>query len=178
MGYPIHGTGMVQKFSIELDSIKLLERYLRLAMTTALDSIEEVGVKIIDRKYEHFQFSLPPVVYDQNKYFPVILIGGWFARKKGEKFCFKTCLDRPRDWRVFRSKGKTSAMETAIQYIKKNLKKHGKEWIEQFKEKFGEGYYDGFHRSDGTVGFGYELQSCCCFPEELAISIVHMYYGK
>ena len=166
---------MVQRFVVEVDSAKLLEQYLRLAMTTALNSQEELAVKVVDRNEKHLGLHLPPVLMEQDKHFPVIFIGGWYSPKEGEKNSY---FGGYGPWTTFRFDGTTSAVDAAVQHIKELFEKHGKSWGTQFKQKFGDGYDDCFNHFDGSVELGYELRACGCFPEWLAISIVHMYYGK
>ena len=166
---------MVQRFVVEVDSAKLLEQYLRLAMTTALNSQEELAVKVVDRNEKHLGLHLPPVLMEQDKHFPVIFIGGWYSPKEGEKNSY---FGGYGPWTTFRFDGTTSAVDAAVQHIKELFENHGKSWGTQFKQKFGDGYDDCFNHFDGSVELGYELRACGCFPEWLAISIVHMYYGK
>lgn len=166
---------MVQRFVVEVDSLELLEKYLRLAITTALESHEELAVKVVDRDEKYLGLHLPPVLSDQKKHFPIIFIGGWYLPEEGKENSY---FGGYPSWKTFRFDGSTSAVDAAIQYIEGLLQEHGKTWGAEFKEKFGDGYDDCFNRYDGSVELGYELRSCGCFPEWLAISIVHMYYGK
>ena len=165
---------MVQRFVVEVDSMALLEKYLKLAMNTALDSEEEIAVKVVNRKEEYLDLHLPSVL-DEDKNFPVIFIGGWYFPEKGKKNSYFNGYGL---WETFNSDGKTSAVNVAVKHIKKLLNKNEEQWFTEFKKKFGDGYNDCFNHFDGSVDFGFELQSCGCFPEWLAISIVHMYYGK
>lgn len=162
---------MVQKFVVEVNSAKLLEQYLRFAITTALKSHEEVAVKVINRKKKHLNLHLPSTLMDQTKHFPVIFIDGWYSPKKGAQNSY---FNGYGPWTTFRSVGTTSAVDAAIQHIKELFEKHGKVWEAQFKKRFD----NGFTPFDGSIGLGYELRACGCFPEQLAISIVNMYYGK
>lgn len=162
----------IQKFVVEVDSVMILEQYLRLAMTTVLKSHEELAVKVVNSNKKHL--GLPPALMDQDKHFPVIFIGGWYSPKEGEKNSY---FDGYGPWKTFRFDGTTNAIDAAVQHIKELFKRHGKAWGAQFKQKFGDGYNDGFNCFDGSVGLGYELRACGCFPERLAIFIVHMYYG-
>lgn len=164
---------MVQKFVVEVDSVKLLKQYLRLAMATVLTSHEEVTV--VDRSEKHHGLYLPSVLMDETKHFPVILIDGWYLPKEGEKNSY---FGGREPWTTFRSAVATSSIDCAIEHIHELLEKQGETWRAQFEKRFGDGHHSGFNHFDGDVGLGYELRECGCFPKRLAISIVHMYYGK
>ncbi len=164
---------MVQRFVVEVDSMALLQKYLRLSMQTALQP-EEVAVKVVDRSEKYLDLHLPSVL-DENKNFPVIFIGGWYLPEKGKQ---NTYFNGYGPWETFHSEGKKSAVDVAIKHVKTLLEKNGEQWFKEFKKKLGDGYNGGFNHFDGSIGFGFELRACGCFPEWLAISIVHMYYGK
>ncbi len=164
---------MVQRFVVEVDSMELLEKYLKLAMTTALVP-EEIAVKVLDRNEKHLDLHLPSVL-DKDKNFSVILISGWHLPAEGKDNTYFNGYD---PWDIFRQKGNTSAVEMAIKHIKNLLERNGEQWFKEFKNKFGDGFDGHFNHFDGSVGFGFELRACGCFPEQLAISVVHMYYGK
>ncbi|MBU2109529.1 hypothetical protein KKB71_01035 [Patescibacteria group bacterium] len=166
---------MVQRLVVEVDSIKLLEEYLRLVMATALNSNEELAVKIVDRKEKNLILYLPPPLSNQEKHFPIILVGGWYISEEGKENSY---FNGYRPWETFKSEEETSAVDTAIRHIKNLIKEYWTEWSAEFKKKFGDGYNAFFNIYDGSVGLGYELRTCNCFPEQLAISIVHMYYGE
>ncbi len=170
---------MVQRFVVEVDSTKLLEQYLPLAMTTALNSDEELAVKVVDRNEKHLDLHLPSVFMNQSKHFPVVLIGGWYLPKAssggGEPNSY---FNGYGPWTTFRFDGTTSAVDAAVQHIKDLFKRYGDTWGTEFRKKFGDGYNDCFNHYDGSVGTGYELRACGCFPEWLAISLIHIYYGK
>ena len=72
----------VQKFLVQIDSLNLLKQYLKIAITTVLDSNEELAVKIVNRKVRRLSLHLPPVLFDQKKHFPVIFISGQDLPKK------------------------------------------------------------------------------------------------
>lgn len=165
----------VQKFLAEVDSVELLESYLRFAMITVLDSFEELAVKVVDREKEYLSLYLPSVLMDQKKHFPVILIEGWFFPKKGEKNSYFSGYE---PWKTFHFDGITPTVDVAIRYIKELLEEQKNAWETQFMKELGDGYTSGFNGSDGFVGLGYELRACGCFPEKLAVSLIHMYYGK
>ena len=166
---------LLQGLDVEIDSKKLLGQYLRLAIATALEAHEEIAVKTIDREEKELP-NLPGIFYGKKKEFAVILIGGWFITKDGKE---KSYFDGYKPWVTFHSKGHAgTATDLAIEYINEALKKNQKVWEGQFLKKCGSGYNSGFNQSDGHVGVGYKLQSCNCFPEQLAISLVHIYYGK
>lgn len=160
---------MVQKFIVEVDSKELLEQYLRLAIKTVLIPHDELAVKVV-----HIKDYLPSVLMDQYTRFPIIFISGWCLPENGENSYFNGYGP----WRTFRFDETTNAVESAIQYVKELLEKQGKTWATSFFHKFGDGHTDWFDENDGTVGFGYELRACGGLPEWLAISIIHVYYGK
>jgi len=157
----------VQRFVVVVDSYKLLEEYLRIAMATVLSPHEEIVLKTIDRDKANFSSGLPSDVSDRNKNFPVILIGGSYLPKgneEGSKF------HDHGPWETFRP--------TAIARIMEIVKANGEAWQRRFLKERGDGYNEFFLPCDGSIGTGYELRSCNCFPEALAISIVHITYGK
>lgn len=163
---------MVQYLSVEIDTVGLLEQYLKLAISTALESQQELAVKIVDLKEEYLNPKLPSAVCTYN-HFPVILISGWYANgnDKGEHSYFNGY----KPWKTFKGQFATNY---AIDYVKVLLDKNDFVWKHEFIKKFGDGYNDDFNHCDGSVGVGYELKSCACFPEVLAISLKHIYYGK
>jgi hypothetical protein len=166
---------MVQRLIVEVDSTKLLEQYLRVALTTVLNSREELAVKALDRSVEHFSLHLPTTLSDQNKHFPVILIGGWYSPEEGKKNSY---FNGYGPWTTFSFDGKKSAVDGSIEQVLGLIKVFGNSWAAEFTKKFGSGYNAGFNEYDGSVGIGYELRSCGSFPEVLALSLRHMYYGK
>jgi len=157
---------MVQQAEVEVDSIKLLRKYLRLIMTTALTTQEEIAVKI--RSKSDFDF-------DSDSSFPVILISGhWLPKEGKESYHFGGYGP----FEVFHADGKKTAVTSAIQYILKLIKEHEEKWIAEFEGKCGDGYYSGFIPDDGTIDPGYRVSTCHSFPEKIAISLTHIYYGK
>lgn len=165
----------VQKFLVQVDSLKLLEQYLKVAITTVLDSNEELAVKVVNRKEKYLSLHIPPAVSDQKKSFPVIFISGWYLPKNENENSY---FNRYPSWQTFRSGEIFSAIDSTTDCIVGLLIAHGERWGKEFKKKFGDGYNSGFNRYDGSIGLGYEIRCCDCFPEWLAISITHMYYGK
>jgi hypothetical protein len=139
----------LQKFIVEVDSIKLLKQYLDLALVTTLDSYAEIAVKVVDRKDKYISLSLPPVIMDQDKHFPVILIGGWHLPDSGKENSY---FAGRKPWTVFRSREKMDTVSATIHHIEKLFQRHGKAGETQFTQKFGEGYNDCFNRSDGHTG--------------------------
>lgn len=159
----------VQEFIAEVNSIGLLMQYLKIAIATVLEAHEELAVKIVDRNDERFPLYLPSTVCNQDKNFPVILIGGWFTPKGDTPNSYFNGYQK---WETFRT------IDKAIAYIIAQLALNEAIWQNEFKEKFGDGYNSMFMRHDGTVEIGYKVQSCHSFPEYLAISLVHFYYGR
>jgi len=158
----------IQNFIAEIDETEELNDYLRLAIATVFDSCEEIAVKVLDRRLKYLGLHIPPLV-NQEEHFPVIFIEGWFKPKEGEVNSFFNGYPR---WKTF------NTPEAAIEHIQNLLKKGWRRWARQFRKQFGDGYNDGFNKYDGHVGLGYGLKSCHCFPEVLAVSIIHFYYGK
>ena len=166
----------VQRLVVEVDSWGLLERYLQLAMITALQSHAEIAVKIVDRDEEDFALHLPASIRNQDKHFPVILVSGWYQHGKKANSHF----DDHGTWKTFGfdESTKTNSVTAAIQYIKDLFSKNGKDWRTQFRKKFGNGHSNSFNEDDGSVGLGCELRVCESHPRQVAISIVHIYYEK
>ena len=158
----------IQEFLVELDTFNLLERYLKLAIPTVLESTEELAVKIVNRREKYLSLHLP-AIFDQKKHFPVIFISGWLAPKDGKPNRYFNGYPK---WETFKT------VEDTIEYVERILKQRRKSWSYQFEKKFGDGYNDGFNRFDGSIGVGLRLQSCRSSPEWLAISLIHFYYGK
>lgn len=169
-------TDFVQKFVVEVDAVELLAKYLSLAIETVLTSDEEVVVKVINRNKKNFELGLSSAVSDEEKQYPVILISGWYAPKAGDDEV--SYFDGYGPWSTFRCNGSVKAADAAIEHVLGIMKKKWDVWGKKYVEKFGDGYNDNFTEMDGAVDLGIELRSCNCFPEELAISIVHIYYGK
>lgn len=162
---------MVQNFVVEVNSIPLLERYLEIAMRTVLESREEFAVKIIDYSLKNFTLCLPPVVSNLEKSFPVMLISGWYLPEGKENSYFSGY----RPWKIFHDEVKV------IQHVRDFFAQGGydlKNLATQFMKRLGDGYSHCFNQNDGTVKVGCKLQSCFSFPQVLAISLVHIYYGK
>lgn len=158
---------LVQNLVVEVDPLRLLKDYLLLVMATALQSREELAVKVVDRT--ETDLHLPQAIDDQAKHFPVILISGQRRPEEGKANSY------------FGGWGTWTTLDTvdaAIRHIEGLLLEYGVSWRSQFTKKLGDGYGPDFNEMDGTVGFGFELRTCRSFPEILAISIVHIYYGK
>lgn len=130
---------MVQRFVVEVDSANFLKQYLRLAITTTLNSYEELAVKVVDCNEKDLILHLPSDLMDQDKHFPVIFIGGWYLPKEGEKNSY---FNGYGSWTMFHSDRTTNAVDAAIGYIEELFEKQGKTWNAQFKQKFGDGYDD------------------------------------
>lgn len=162
---------MVQDFSVVVDSIHLLEKYLRISIKTSLSSYQEIAVKLVDRSKEDYFVGLPSNLYSPDKYFPVILISGWYNTGEKENSYFLGC----KPWLTFNGE---DSIDLAIDKIDEILKKHMLEWSNDFIKKMGNGYSRAFNNFDGDIEVGYELKKCHCFPEQLAISMKHVYYGK
>ncbi|MFA6474428.1 MAG: hypothetical protein WCV85_06155 [Patescibacteria group bacterium] len=163
---PIH---KVQEFLVEVDSPALLKQYLTVAMPTVLDATQELAVKMLDRTSSDFSLHLPPVFKDQSASYPVLFIGGWHAPEPGRPNSY---FNGYGPWKTFQS------VDAAIDHVQKVIKKSACAWGSAFLAQCGDGYNAGFNTMDGTVRIGFQIRSCRSFPEYLAISLVHMYYGK
>lgn len=166
----------VQRLVVEVDSHELLKEYLRIAMTTVLTATEEIALKTIDRDMPNFSSGLPSVFYDQSKSFPVILVGGLYLPKDGK---VNSYFNGYGPWETFQF-GQTipGRVDAAIARIMEIVKANDEAWAKRFLKERGDGYNEFFLPCDGTIETGYELRSCNCFSEVLAISIVHIHYGN
>ena len=112
---------------------------------------------------------------EDSKHYPVIFISGWYPPMDGKPYSY---FNGYPSWKTFRSDRAQTSIHTAINYIKWLVDEHGERWHKEFRNKFGNGYNDWFSKMDGSVSLGYELMTCGCFPQWIAICIKHMYYGK
>lgn len=161
----------VQSFCSRMDvSKKLLKEHLRLAIDTALMSSQEVAVKVVNYKDKHYSLCLPPRVYSRVDALPVILISGQYVSCR-DNYKPRSYFEGHRPWRTFTSSKTHSARAKAIRYVLKLLKDNGPEWGVLAKEKFRDNFGKGF-------SFGYEITTCDCFPQQIAISIILLYQGK
>ena len=83
---------LVQSLNVEVDSIKLLKQYLELALSTVLNSNEEIAVKVIDHNDDYKRLYYPSVIYGKTDILPVLLIEGWYKSKDNERKSFFNCL--------------------------------------------------------------------------------------
>lgn len=159
---------LVQRFVVEVDSLSLLEKFLMVAVDTIFESKDQIIVNLPGRKNME---KLPSPVNDPQKNFPIFLIGGWDTKEKiadsryitgGDRFNKKTPYD----------------IKQYLNYVKNNISTYGSEWRREFIKTIGDGYDDSFNHYDGRVVTGYEIRSCGIFPEVLAVSLTHIYYGK
>lgn len=165
----------IQRFLVEVNnSWELIELYLRMAMETVLCSTEEIAIKAVSQFDKDYSLYLPGTI-DREKDFPVILLGGFYAPEEGRENSF---FNGYKPWDIFRSSGTIKSVDIAIQHIKNILNEKGEEWSTLFRSKFGHGYNAGFNHMDGTVELGFQIRSLNCFPEQLAISLMHIYIGK
>ncbi|MFC1663801.1 hypothetical protein ACFL0A_01620 [Patescibacteria group bacterium] len=159
---------LVQTFEVEIDSIKLLKEYLKIAMKTVFNSNEEIAIKILDEELSNHHFYIP-LVLNKDKSFHLILLSGRYKPEKGKSNSY---FDGYPGWITFEDpKG-------VIQYVEGLFQENEKRWVEQFYRTFGNGYSKNFTDWDGTARYGWKIRSCRCFPEILAISMVHIYYYK
>lgn len=165
----------IQRFLVEVNnSWELIELYLRMAMETVLSSTEEIAVKAVNQFDENYSLYLPGTI-DREKDFPILLLEGFYTPEKGRE---KSFFNGYKPWDIFRTSGTIKSVDIAIQHVKNILNEKGEEWSILFKNKFGHGYDDCFNQDDGVVELGFQIRSLHCFPEQLAISLVHIYIGK
>lgn len=161
---------LVQQFSVEVDSIEFLKKYLELSVSTVLDSTEEIAVKIIDysNKYEYY----PSAIYGDKNILPVLLIGGWY---KSDNDKVNSFFNGYKPWRLFNDK---NTINDSIDYVMEVLNNNHDNLNSKFSKDCGDGYNDFFNRYDGSTDIGYRLMSNNTFPNSLSISLTHIYYGK
>lgn len=157
---------LVQNFDVEVDSRELLKKYLSLAMETILESNQEITVKVVDRQDTT---GLLPLL-NTSKKLPLFLIGGWYADTEGNHYVS--------GGQKLKAVGEKSSIEVAIDFMIDAIKIDGKKLGKEFIEKCGDGYDASFNEYDGTVEIGYRIMSLNTFPAVLAVSLVHIYYGK
>lgn len=162
---------VVQKLLLEFDALTTMEAFLPIVIKSTL-CVEEIAVKVVD--CEKANLELPPVLLSTRNSLPVILISGWYLPRAAENHYF----DGYKPWNTFQHDGKKSATDHALTHVLGLLEENFGAWSKTFSEKFGNGYHSAFLPSDGLVQVGFKLQNCGCFPEQLAISLVHIYYGK
>lgn len=166
---------LIQRFLVEVNnSWELIELYLRMAMETVLTSTEEIAIKAVNPMDKNYSLYLPGTI-DREKDFPVLLLEGFYTTEKGKERSF---FNGYKPWDIFRSSGTIKSVDIAVQHIKNILNEQGEDWSTLFRNKFGHGYKAGFNQMDGTVELGFQIRSLNCFPEQLAISLVHIYIGK
>jgi hypothetical protein len=58
------------------------------------------------------------------------------------------------------------------------LNAKGVSWGVQFEAKYGNGGKGTFEERDVMMELGFQIRSCGCFPEQLALSLAHIYLEK
>jgi len=163
---------LVQSLNVEVDSIKLLKQYLELALSTVLNSNEEIAVKVIDHYDVYKRLYYPSVIYNKTDILPVLLIEGWYKSKDNER---KSFFNGYKPWKLFNDK---NALKDSIEYIMTVLNENQSDLTDMFSKDCGDGYNYGFNNFDGSIGIGYKLISNKTFPNSLSLSLCHIYYGK
>jgi len=163
---------LVQNFSVEVDSIELLKQYLELALSTVLDSIEEIAIKIIDHDDKHKKSCCPSALYGKKDILPVLLIEGWYKSKDNKERSF---FNGYKPWELFKNE---TELKDSINYIMNVLDNNQNILNKRFFKDCGDGYNYGFNQYDGSIDAGFKLMSNRTFPNSLSLSMVHIYYGK
>jgi hypothetical protein len=162
---------MVQDFRVEVDSIDLLKQYLRVAMSTALSSNQEIAVQIVDHSLENYQYLIRGYQLDP-RCLPVIMVSGWYKPEPGKKASYVW----PEQCNIFVEHDDpvlATNLEQAIFHIEEHVREFGPGWATTFREKC-----QGPDDCDGSVGVGFGLRACNSFPEWLAIEFIYVYYHK
>jgi hypothetical protein len=156
---------LVQSFNVEVDSIDLLKEYLKLSLTTILNSTDMIAVKNIEHDISKaFYYSL----YNNDEILPVILIEGWYKSDNNHKHSY---FDGFKPWTEFNSKNNVNQV---IVYVIGTLEYNYKELKNRFINECG----TGNKNFDGSIDIGYKLMSNNTFPHSLSISLTHIYYHK
>lgn len=159
------GIDMVQDLRVEVDSWGLLEQYLRVAIPTVLRHRDKRIIVRIASGDEH----LP----GDEKQLPVLFVGGLYTSQK-LPLSSLTLSDA-----LFFDSPEDTAINQSILYVKRMLTEHEQEWPAEFTRRFGDGYHGAFNENDGSVHPGFSLTVLYSGGELwLAISLVHIYYGK
>jgi hypothetical protein len=168
----------VQEIIIQVDSKEELMKYLNQTIPIALNSIEEIAIKTIDRKARKEGTLHLPTWHGDVKSFPIIRIGGWYRKEYKDNSYFN-------GWRPWETIDPLSLNSDASEFtylvichILSILEKNEEMWRYDFLAKEGDGYNQGFNEMDGSVGIGYQISSGHNSPDEITISLVHFYYGK
>lgn len=170
---------MVQELIVQVDSKSLLEEYLKIAIPTVLNSVEEIAIKVINYRKKYVLSHVPTWHGDRNS-MPVIRIGGSDFDKNKKNLYF----DGYKPWETMNRNSPNSGSDSSVfvhivtNHIIDIFNEHEKQWKQKFLKVKGDGYNSGFMKSDGMVYVGYQITSGHCFPEELTISLVHIYYGR
>ncbi len=171
----MNGIDLVQDFFVEVDSLNLLKKYLRIAMKTILSSTEEIAIRAVNYTQDNKPPKGAPPILDNKENFPIILIGG---SEKYEGFeTGNSYFDGYGPWELFTSSEKKKSTNKAIGHIKSLLEQYSDIWMEKYSmtKYFKQGSSEKF---DGHYKTGYQLRSCGCFPEVLAICLTNIYYSK
>ena len=163
---------LIQNFVVEVDSVKLLKQYLELALSTVLNSTEEIEVKVVDHDDKYKSLYYPSVIYGKENILPVLLIEGWYKSKDNERESF---FNGYKPWKLFNEE---NTLSKSIEYIMSVLSEYQSYLTDRFSRDCGDGYNYGFNHYDGSIGIGYQLISNKKFPNSLTLSLVHIYYGK
>ncbi|MEA3272848.1 MAG: hypothetical protein U9P90_04245 [Patescibacteria group bacterium] len=167
---------MVQKLVVEIDSVKILERYLILALKTVFSSYKEVAIMWVKHTEDNTSY-LPPFLREKNQ-LPVILIHDYHTSSEKEKTNF-----------VERGGVILSNLHLTdlINWVRLIIGHHRENWEELFIEKTDEEYdaeceecdddFISHPSADAIIGFRLESR----FPSSadvIAISLCYIPFGK
>jgi hypothetical protein len=162
------GIDLVQKFEVEIDSITLLGKYLILALSSVLDSTEEIAIKVIDHNDNNKSLCYPSALYGEKNILPILLIEGWYKHEGNKENSY---FNGYKPWMLFND------INSSFDYIISFLNDK-EELTKKFLKDCGDGYNNWFNEHDGSIGTGYKLISNNTFPASMSLSLVHIYYGK
>jgi hypothetical protein len=172
---------LVQELILQVDSKKLLEQYLLLAIPTVLQSLEEIAIKTIDDEARKYESLNSPSWYGNSKNcYPVIRISGYYFPKDKENSYFNGY----KPWEIINHNSRSSINDSSIivnvatMRIIEILTKCEDQWKSQFLLKKGDGFNSGFNKRDGSIEVGYQITNFETSPAELTVSLTHIYYGK
>ncbi len=172
---------IVQELIAQVSTKELLQKYLTIAIPTVLNSIEEVAIKTLDDEARKNGILELPTWHGDKNSFPVIRIGGWYMNKEKENSYFngyKPWMIINRNRPGLNPESESVFVDIVVSNIISIIEHNHEMWNKQFYEKLGDGFNDGFNQMDGSIETGYQISAGHTFPEEITISLVHIYYGK
>ena len=172
---------LVQRLILQVDSKKLLEQYLMLAIPTVLKSLEEIAIKTIDDEARtQGTLHIPSWYGDGKNCYPVIRIGGYYFPKDKDNSYFNGY----KPWEIINHNSRlltgdnSVIVNVAVMRIIEILTKNEVHWKNQFFSTKGDGFNSGFNKRDGSIEVGYQITNFDTYPAELTVSLTHIYYGR